>query len=192
MPLWLQCWRLGATFSGRAPLKEFYAFAIPQLILFVWGLFYMVNGVGVDLREAHLCAHMWDAICSDEWLTLWGVFLFISIVPSMALCVRRAHDFGIGFYDLADESTRYELDEDKTSWLDFWWRVRMALSGPIGWIMLIFEKKIDTFLTYLTMLVCMPIRVWFEDSLPGPNEYGPGTRYPRFLDAPVDDRPFRD
>lgn len=189
--LWLQCWRLGFTFSGRAPLVEFYAFMIPQLLLTVWGFFYMTNGVGVRIMGGGLCSRVWDAICSDAYLSALAVYLLVSLVPTIALFSRRAHDFGIGVVDFPAESERYDADT-QDGCLDWWWRIRCLFSGPLGWLFILFERLFHRLFTCCLTFFCILVRSWYEDSLPGPNEYGPGTRHPRFHDAPVDDEPFRD
>ncbi len=170
---------------------EFYAFMIPQLLLTVWGFFYMINSVGVRIMGSGLCTRVWDAICSDIYLSALAIYLFISLVPTMALFSRRAHDFGIGVEDLPAESERYDTDNQEGI-LDWWWRIRSLFQGPIGWFFLLFAGLFNRLLTYCLTFLCILVRSWYEDSLPGPNEYGPGTRYLRFHDAAVDDTPFRD
>lgn len=123
---------------------EFYAFMIPQLLLTVWGFFYMINSVGVRIMGSGLCTRVWDAICSDIYLSALAIYLFISLVPTMALFSRRAHDFGIGVEDLPAESERYDTDNQEGI-LDWWWRIRSLFQGPIGWFFLLFAGLFNRF-----------------------------------------------
>lgn len=192
LPLYCQCWRLGFTFSGRAPLKEFYAFVIPHALLLLWAFCYMVNGAGVSLfgNKLYLCSRMWNVLCTDKILQGIAIFFLLALVPSLALLVRRVHDFGFGMDELHDEAA-IEQDESDDDWWTIWrrwrWRVSMLLIGPLGWLVLLIERY---FGGHIGVLLFLPIRAWHEDSIPGPNEHGPGTRYPRFTDAPVGSDPF--
>lgn len=85
MPMWRYF-----DFSGRSCRKEFWLFFLLQFValgaLAVW-----IYRILVEIGRA---GHMIDGVADSvgTGLSLFGVFLLVTLVPSIAVQVRRLHD----------------------------------------------------------------------------------------------------
>lgn len=88
MEAYVICWRKFADFSGRARRKEFWTFTLINLlvVLILEGL--VMLSITNNGSESGLSA------ASYGFLGLLTVFAFATLVPSIAVDVRRLHDTG--------------------------------------------------------------------------------------------------
>lgn len=170
--------RHAATFSGRSHPAELLAHAIPYALLLLWGFFYCFNALKINPFSWDEAARLPRALPQHPGLGLLLLYLLLALVPLPALFVRRLHDVDVGLGDAEDEGAVSEgnFQDSSPGWWVLW-RYDLLGSGPIGWLLSFFPRLRHILLG----IVSFPARVW-EDSIPGPNRFGPGTRYPRFLD----------
>ncbi len=161
-----QCWRLWNKCSGRAPLQEFHAFTLPHLLVFGWSCFYLVNALGAAPWGEHGWGSVLTAMDKEPAFYALYAYLAVALVPTFSLCCRRLHDSDRDFSDLYEEFKDI-LEE--------------------YWLGIYFFRA---FFPLVCMLVHLPQLLFFEDSTPGPNRFGPATRYRRFQDAPTPNHPF--
>lgn len=110
MNWYLKCFKQYADFKGRARRTEFWMFTLIHLIIL-----FSLAGI-VMFVENNIDPYYYDApvdenapLSSDDILAIWGliasvffiIYSIISIVPSIAVSVRRAHDVGkSGWYTI--------------------------------------------------------------------------------------------
>lgn len=171
-------WRHCFTFSGRAPLAELLSHAIPYALLLLWGGCYCFRGLKINPFSSRFPEFLAENLSEHSLFGLLICYLLIDLLPLPALISRRLHDIDIGLWDLDDEGAVSEGDfrDESPGWWVLW-RYSLLTGGPFGWLLTAFPKLRHALIACLSL----PFRVW-EDSLPGPNRFGPGTRYPRFLD----------
>lgn len=173
LPWYRQCWRLALKTTGRACPAEFLSYIIPNGFILLWLCCYLAHESlqGTRLREALLSSL--EAMLATGWL-------LISLVPLPALIMRRLHDTDIGLADLDDEAEA--LEEDLRQ--DMPWYLHLPNTSLLFWILYsfsLFRNFLGQSIYLLAGLIYLPIFL-FRDSLPGPNRFGPGTVYPRYLD----------
>lgn len=170
LPWYRQCWLLALKTTGRACPAEFLSYILPNGAILLWLCCYLAHHSlqGASLREALL---------NSLGATLATGWLLISLVPLPALIMRRLHDTDIGLADLDDEAE--VLGENIRH--DMPWYLHLPMLLKILYSFSLFKNLLGHSIPLLAGLVYLPVFL-FRDSLPGPNRFGPGTAYPRYLD----------
>ncbi len=179
--LYTQSWLLWDKCSGRAPLLEFYAFAAPHTLLFLWSCFYVANRLGARPWEEGGWGNVSAAFDREPMLYLLFAFFALTLVPAFSLCCRRVHDSDRDTADMFEEGV--EIAESFPRWLLLGDLVAYILSHVLA-------KIYFRMLGIVALLVHLPNLLIFEDSTPGPNRFGPATRYLRYQDGPMPRHPF--
>jgi uncharacterized membrane protein YhaH (DUF805 family) len=80
MEWYVMAWKKFAQFEGRSRRKEYWMFALFNILIacvfYVPGLIFRENALGLGL------------------LALYGIYSLASLIPSLAVAVRRLHDTG--------------------------------------------------------------------------------------------------
>ncbi len=194
LTLYAQCWLLWNKCSGRAPLLEFYAFALPHTLVFIWSCFYLVNKLGARPWGEE----GWESVLAafDRAPGFYGLYAYfvLTLVPAFSLCCRRVHDSDRDAGDMADEAAT--LGDEAYFWTP-WGRMSPTVSRWLrlpdieAFILSPLLDKIGVFMySIFAFFVHLPHLLFFEDSSPGPNRFGPATRYLRYQDGPMPRHPF--
>jgi len=92
----LKPYRRYATFSGRAPRIEYWSFVLLQLLVFCFALLCVFG-------PAMLGMHWFWASRQGLLMGLFalvGIFNLLSIIPGLAVTVRRLHDSNLSGWNL--------------------------------------------------------------------------------------------
>jgi uncharacterized membrane protein YhaH (DUF805 family) len=140
-------------FSGRSRRMEYWLFALFTslvALLLIAGLF----GVSVGVLQALSAGSTvpWQAFGTGAWLAVaaLGVFFLVSVIPGVAVQVRRLHDLGVSG----------------------WWYLAFVVAGPL-------LERLPGAGSGLNSLLSLGWLVWmFMPGTKGPNRYGDDPKDP--------------
>lgn len=166
MKWFIKCFKQYADFEGRARRKEYWWFWLIYLIvtvaLMIGWLAPIVKMAATtssadELDEMVLYGSMLDNL-ANPFLIIWLLFYLATLIPGIAVSVRRLHDIG------------------KSGW---WYFLPLGTSLLNSIAELLGESQMG--LTFILMLISLGagilFLVWmFTDSQYGPNQWGPNPK----------------
>ena len=162
MKWFIKCFKQYADFEGRARRKEYWWFwliyLIVSVVLIIGWMVPIVNMAAAsasadELDEMEFYGLMLDNL-ANPFLIIWLLFYLATLIPGIAVSVRRLHDIG------------------KSGW---WYLLPLGTSLLNSIAELLGESQMG--LTFILMLISLGagilFLVWmFTDSQYGPNQWG--------------------
>jgi uncharacterized membrane protein YhaH (DUF805 family) len=138
MEWYLMAWRKYAEFDGRSRRKEYWMFALFNILaVFALSVLAMAGAAILSTRGTD--------VSENGFILLFipiGIYGLAITIPSLAVATRRFHDIG------------------KSGWLLFL-LIALGIIPVVGFVTAIIQ----------IVFLC-------QDSVPGPNQYGPNPKFP--------------
>ena len=87
MKWYLKVWKQYADFSGRARRKEYWMFSLFNVIIISLLMLKMLMSIDAITGG-------YGGVMQQLGISLYYVYTFAALIPSLAVCIRRLHDIG--------------------------------------------------------------------------------------------------